>query len=124
MKALNTSAPTPRTSAATTTSIPGISSGAREPVLIGLERLEMAELIDDILIENGLLEEESVEVRDSLPPSYSQVEGLDNLPEYEDVEARRLSFGNYKIVLDKKCSRVVAFKEPSGKQRQNQPQEL
>jgi len=48
---------------------------------------------------------------DSLPPSYSQAEGLDQLPSYSDVEVSRMRFGPYVMVYDKGQKNMLTFKK-------------
>ena len=48
---------------------------------------------------------------DSLPPSYSQAEGLDQLPSYSDVEVSRMRIGPYVMVYDKEHKNVLTFKK-------------
>jgi len=48
---------------------------------------------------------------DSLPPSYSQAEGLDQLPSYSEVEVSRMRLGPYVMVYDKGQKNMLTFKK-------------
>ena len=46
-----------------------------------------------------------------LPPSYSQAEGLDQLPRYSQVRVDRVDLGPYVVVLDRNQRNVLTFKK-------------
>jgi len=48
---------------------------------------------------------------DSLPPSYSQAEGLDQLPSYSEVDVSRVRLGPYVMVYDKGQKNLLTFKK-------------
>lgn len=47
----------------------------------------------------------------SLPPSYSQAEGLDQLPSYSEVDVSRVRLGPYVMVYDKGQKNLLTFKK-------------
>lgn len=49
--------------------------------------------------------------RDTLPPSYSQAEGLDELPSYSEVDVSRMRLGPYVMVYDKEKKNLLTFKK-------------
>eukprot|EP00090_Calanus_glacialis_P016262 TRINITY_DN25483_c0_g1_i1.p1 TRINITY_DN25483_c0_g1~~TRINITY_DN25483_c0_g1_i1.p1 ORF type:complete len:387 (-),score=133.78 TRINITY_DN25483_c0_g1_i1:85-1245(-) len=49
--------------------------------------------------------------QDTLPPSYSQAEGLDELPSYSEVDVSRMRLGPYVMVYDKERKNLLTFKK-------------
>jgi len=81
--------------------------------------LRFPSLYDLTSINEDIAETEDSEVsptdiedtHDCLPPSYSQAEGLDELPSYSEVEVSRVRFGPYVMVYDKGQNNVLTFKK-------------
>jgi len=84
-----------------------------DPSLVAIARFpslyDLGSISEDVVESEGI--DMTTEDEHGLPPSYSQAEGLDQLPSYSEVDVSRMRIGPYVMVYDKEHKNVLTFKK-------------